>query len=179
MKPIYIILSPARTFGILLVSLRMIWFFGNYSYYGLVKGKTVTLVGLRKGLIARFYGFFYFLICTSFLLVFPFLFRDLFSYSWTDFIESFLYSFHFLYRGFLFIGISFFGVLLREYKFHKSNKAHFKSDVLQKRHKSNWIFFLFSSIAIRDLFGFPYLIEFTSTTIFFYFSPFLSPKKIK
>lgn len=181
--PVYLVLHPARTLGIIFILIKLIWFFGNISYVGVVKSKTVTLLGVRKGLIARIYGFFYFIVCVFFLLLFPLLFMNLFGYSWFLIMKSFLYSFRFPYRGYLFVGISIIGIVIREIKIYLSkrkramNKESFDS-LDKERDQSNWVYFLFLGIGLRDLFGLPYLVEFVTFITFFYFSPMLSVKRI-
>ena len=178
------ILEPADLIIIFLLIPRFIYFCGFFAYDGLKNGVTLTHFGMRKGFIARLYGFFYLLVCLIGLTVIPSQARSILAVNPEDMKRALTFSESIPAMSFIFFGISLFIFLVREIAvFFSTRKTKQTSKNFERieagRKFTNWIILMPFSIGVQSLLGLPYFVIVGIFVFFTYFAPFSSPHKIK
>lgn len=72
----------------------VVYFSAVCAYFGFVKSRTVTHIGIRSGQLARIYGFFYFFFVVGGILAFIFFVRSLAQLPYQKISKALLFSFH-------------------------------------------------------------------------------------
>ena len=72
----------------------VVYFSAVCAYFGFVKSRTVTHIGIRSGQLARIYGFFYFFFFVGGILAFIFFVRSLAQLPNQKISKALLFSFH-------------------------------------------------------------------------------------
>ncbi len=88
-------MTIAMMIWLLFVMPAVICFSAICAYFGLVKSRTVTHIGIRSGWLARFYGFFYLLFIIGGIRAFVFFTQSVAQLTYQKILEALLYPFHF------------------------------------------------------------------------------------
>ena len=149
-----------------------------FAYDGIRNGETLTHIGMRRGLIARIYGFFYVLMFIFCIAIIPSFFEMLIEIGKAGILQALLFALSDFSLGIIFIGLAVFVFLLerwivwlvkrRNLDFSESAKKIYNSVVL-------WPL----AIGVWALIGFPNWVLVCIFAFFIYFSPISSPKVLK
>jgi len=88
-------MTVATIIWLLCVMPAIVCFSAVCAYFGLVKSRTVTHIGIRSGWLARIYGFFYLLFFVSGIAAFIYFLQFIAQLTYQKVSEALLFPFHF------------------------------------------------------------------------------------
>ena len=171
------ILAPADTILQLLFIPKLIYFCAVFAYDGFKKGVTLTHGGMRKGIIAKFYGVFYSVFIIFSALTIPIYVKELLATDVEKIKQALFFAASIPEIGFIFIGISLFMFLLKEGLMRFSKKKIRRNEYAQKMYNSMLLLPL--AIGLQNLIGLPHWVYIGIMTYFMYFGAFASPAIIR